>query len=442
MQAIQINAPSSKSMSHRAAIAAGLARGKSILYNMLDSEDIRHTLSCLQALGAKLIRHKKSLEIQGMVESFMQPGQAIADLDVGESGTTCRLMIAVAAAGQRPCRFHGQGRMHERPIGELAAALGILGADFNWEENKGYPPFILKPHGLAGARVSISLEQSSQYLSGLLLAAPLAKDELFISITGQKAVSWPYVALTLQVMEAFGPGVEVKVLEQGNWKKVSWKDISQVRPGEICFQVKSQKYEPREFIVEGDWSNSSYFLAAGAAGPVPVCLHKVFKESLQGDRAIVPILQEMGANIEWKSGALSVVPGRLQGADLDMGSCPDLVPTIAVLASLAQGRTRITNVAHLRIKESDRLQALANEIARTGSQVQVLEDGLEINPQPVTRGSTIDFLTYGDHRLAMSLSLYELAGINVQLDKPECVVKSFPDFWQKWDLIRQGTEVL
>jgi 3-phosphoshikimate 1-carboxyvinyltransferase len=409
---------------------------------MLSSQDIERTLACLQALGAAVDAEEGSLIVQGMPQEFSRPDRERADLNVGESGTTCRLMIAVAAAGKKACRVHGQGRMHERPIGELAQALVPLGTNFQWEAKEGYPPFVLQAQGLSGGTTAISLEESSQYLSGLLLAAPLAQGELCINVQGQKAVSWPYVSLTLQVMEAFGLKVQVELLEENKWQQVSWKEVTQVRPGEIRFRISPQEYKPREFTVEGDWSNSSYFLAAAALGPVPVCLNKVFADSRQGDKAIVSILEKMGAETSWDGPALTVFPAQLQGADLDMGSCPDLVPTVAVLASMAQGGTRISNVAHLRIKESDRLQALANEIAKTGARIEVLEDGLQIDPMPLNRGARIDFCTYGDHRLAMSLSLFELAGIGVELDKPQCVAKSFPDFWQKWELIRQGSKGL
>ena len=433
MTTVSIHAPSSKSMSHRALIAAALARGESHVQDVLRSQDLERTMDCLRTLGAGIEGSQKELKVRGIDWSLSSKWSSDHfELDVGESGTTCRLLTPVAALGNNPCRIFGRGRMHERPIQELSRVLEHLGTEFEWLGRAGCPPFVIKPGGLDGGELDISMEQSSQFLSGLLLAAPLARGEMVLNIGGSKAVSWPYVALTLQVLEQFGADFEVQVRSGSGWRTVPWKAVDQVSPGHVRFRVRPSGYQSGTVQVEGDWSNASYFLAAGALrkGGIRVCNLK--PDSVQGDAAIQDILARMGARLEWTDTGLSVHPGALQGADLDMGACPDLVPTVAVLAALARGETRIRNVAHLRLKESDRLQALAEEIGKTWCAVHLLDDGLDIHPEPGLRQGPVAFSSHGDHRIAMSLSLFGLAGIEVRLDNPGCVAKSFPDFWEHW----------
>jgi 3-phosphoshikimate 1-carboxyvinyltransferase len=327
--------------------------------------------------------------------------------------------------------------MHERPIGELSRALEQLGASFTWEAKAGYPPFILEAPGLSGGSAEISLEESSQYLSGLLLAAPLARAGVSLGISGRKAVSWPYVGLTLQTMQAFGVEPRMEIRSGSGWQEASWEEMRVLRPGEVRFHIEPARYAPQSFWVEGDWSNASYFLAAGALLPQGLTVGGLERHSVQGDRMMVDILRTMGASAAWESTGLNVRPGRLSGADLDMGFCPDIVPTVAVLASLAEGPTRITNVAHLRLKESDRLAGVAKEIEKAGAKTSIFEDGLEISPKEHALPDRLAFRTYGDHRMAMSLSLFELAGCKVELDDPRCVAKSFPGFFHIWEKVRK-----
>ena len=437
---ICVDAPSSKSVSHRTALAAALAPGTSRLFNVLSSQDIARTLSCLSALGAGIDLGQVEITVNGLDLSTWKGSEPKepADLDVGESGTTCRLITPIAALTGRACTIHGRGRMHERPIGALTQVLEHLGVSFTWHGREGYPPFTLSSSGITGGEVDVSLEDSSQYLSGLLLAAPLAKGPMRIGISGDKAVSWPYVALTLQVMQDFGvtPGVQTRI--QNRWQDTPWNEITAVRPGRIRFLIEPAPYLPRSVKVEGDWSNASYLIASGLFLPRGIRVENLNCESLQGDRAFLDILAAMGASPVCQKTSVTLSPARLDGAEVDMGACPDLVPTVAVLASLARGQSRISNVAHLRLKESDRLQALASEIAKTGCRVELLDDGLVIEPGPDPSGRDIDFVTFGDHRLAMSLSLYQLAGVQVRLDDPDCVGKSFPAFWKTWETIIQA----
>jgi len=449
-QPIACTAPASKSLSHRALICAALAQGESHLTGVLESQDTEHTMACLTACGAGFTRVAAGeYLVRGMVNGPASTAGATADLNVGESGTTCRLLAGVVSAGMGRFRIHGEGRMHKRPLGEPARALSPQGVRFHFEDQQGYPPLTIETSGLPGGEIDVRLEESSQYLSGILLAAPLAKTALTIGISGTKAVSWPYVSLTLQAMRDFGTPAVVELLHKGVFTPVNDATVTSAKPGELRFCVSPAPYQPRTLRVEGDWSNASYFLAAGAVGKSPVTVHGLSQTSLQGDRAILDILAAMGARIAWAQSphgdevtVAGPENGVLNGIDVDMGACPDLAPTVAVAACFACGPTTIRNVAHLRIKESDRLEALATEIAKTGCTTEMFADGLTITPGPqglaAMAGKEIAFDTRGDHRLAMGPALFALAGIRPLFDNPGCVAKSFPGFWDAFAPILAG----
>jgi 3-phosphoshikimate 1-carboxyvinyltransferase len=431
-----VQAPPSKSASHRALIASALADGDSRLNNLLASQDLERTLDCLARLGADIREEGGVTLVRGM-DTRSQLDPEPVELDVGESGTTCRLLAAVAALSGRVCRISGRGRMHQRPMGSLTRALETLGAQVTWEGEPGCPPLVLDARGIAAGSVGVDLEQSSQFLSGLLLAGPVLSAPLSITITGERVVSWPYVALTLQVMRDFGASFGVEIFRDGAWLEVAWEALTRAEPGKVRFTVNPGAYAPREYSVEGDWSNASYLLAAGALQKRGIRVAGLDPDSTQGDRRILEILRAMGAEVEVSHGAIRVAPKGLRGADLDMGACPDLVPTVAVLATLAGGETRIRNAAHLRLKESDRLGDLAGEIANTGAEVELHPDGASIRPPSQPIAGPVHFDTHGDHRLAMAFALYGLAGVEYSLSDSECVAKSFPAFWETWKLVRR-----
>jgi len=430
-----VTAPPSKSVSHRAVIAACLAKGTSRLSGLLASDDLTRTRDCMIAMGADIHPQSDGSCIVSGTAGRPQGGDADDPvvLDVGESGTTCRLLTAVAAAGRGVFEIRGHGRLHDRPIGELINALTPLGLQVLYLGKSGCPPLYLVSEGLTGGVTSISLADSSQYLSGLLLAAPLANAPVTIEITGTKTVSWPYVAITLSTLADFSVPFAVETRQDGQWGAVNWKTLADVTPGQVRFRMEPAPYHPRACAVEGDWSNASYFLAAGAVGPEPVTVTGLRADSLQGDRAICDILGRLGARIETTDAGVTVFPSELSGQVIDMGRCPDLVPTVAAAACFAKGTTVITNVAHLRLKESDRIDAVAENCTRAGAAVTTLADGLRIHPKPLPAGQSIAFASFGDHRMAMSAALFELAGITVRLDNPGCVAKSFPNFWETWE---------
>ncbi len=441
MKTVSIDAPASKSMSHRALICAALTGGTSLLENVLASDDLQRTRECLAALGAHISRDRGVLSVTGVPAldlSAVSENTAPADLFVGESGTTARLMTGVAAAFKGRVRIHGAGRMNKRPMTSLVDALQGAGVSFSFEEEAGFLPFIMQSPGNLAGTLAIDIGESSQFLSALLLAAPLSTASVVINLRGSRVVSWPYVALTLQAMEDFGVQVEVEISSGDGWTPVDWRTLTSVSPGTVRFRVHPKAYTACDHHVEGDWSNASYFLAAGAVGRAPVCLRGLRSDSMQGDRAFLDILQSMGGSCLWDEQGCTVFPAHLQGTRLDMGACPDIVPTVAAMACFAEGETEIRGVAHLRFKESDRLEAVASQLRLAGQGVRVLEDGLIISPAPFVSGTTLSLSSFGDHRMAMSLSLLECAGLVPVFDDPACVSKSFPGFWESWELIRDS----
>ncbi len=442
MSTVTIDAPASKSMSHRALICAALANGESELHNVLQSVDTTITRRALEAAGATINEQGGVLHVCGFKEGPLGADKDSAPVSVfmAESGTSCRLLTGVLAAGKGRFHISGATRLHERPIGDLTDALASQGIKFKFEINPGYPPFTMNTKGLKGGAVSISLKESSQYLSGLLLAAPLAKAPVTIIITGEKAVSWPYVALTLSAMNDFKADFDVAIEKNGRWGVVPWQSLKGVTPGKIRFMVRPSAYEPSRYKVESDWSGGAYFLAAGAVGKVAVHVNGLRSDSLQGDRAMLQILQSMGARVDVDHNGVTVHPSKLTGINVNMSDCPDLVPTVAVMAAFADSPTTITGVAHLRIKECDRLAAMVSEVARAGAKTKDLDDGLHIIPGPLAKGKTIRFTSFGDHRIAMSTAIFGLAGIKVKHDNTSCVSKSFPIFFEEWEKVMKGNK--
>ncbi len=438
---ITLRAPSSKSVSHRMLIAAALARGESLVHHALASADLERTRSVLHAAGAILDDlGNGSWKVIGMPLGPIGGTKTATDCDVGESGTTCRLLTAILAAGRGLFRVHGVQRMHERPIGELTSALSALGASITFEGKEGYPPLVIHAKGLSGGDVDLSIDASSQYLSALLLAAPFCTSPLRISLTGKKIVSWPYVGLTLQVLENCGISFSVEQQQNGVWRKTAWRELKTARPGALRITAMPGAYRPGTYDVEGDWSGASYLLAAGAVGRNSVLVTGLRPDSMQGDRTILDILRSMGAACTFRPSGILVEPSALHGIEADMGNCPDLVPTVAMLAAFADGNTRIVNIAHLRIKECDRISACAALLSMAGVRSEETQDTLTIHGSGPTKpripAGTI-LPTWNDHRMAMSAALLGLVpGNSVILDDPHVVCKSFPTFWDVWSTLK------
>ncbi|MCF8144273.1 MAG: 3-phosphoshikimate 1-carboxyvinyltransferase [Deltaproteobacteria bacterium] len=406
-----VRIPGSKSVTHRAVIAASLANGKSVLNHFLECEDTLYTINALRKLGVMIAIDRDSLIVEGRGRSI-GTGPFRGKLYLGNSGTSFRLLLSVVALCRGEFLMTGTERMKQRPIGPLVAALNSLGVNASCIEQEGCPPVRIRAGGIRGGRVSVSGNQSSQFLSSLLLSAPYADADIDVEVTG-RLVSSPYVDMTLQVMDQFG--------------------IRTHRDHYGWFQVSSgQGYKARELTIPGDASSASYFWAGAAVTGGKIVTSNIHPYTTrQGDIRFLEILERMGCIIEKASDSVTVHGGNLSGIDVDMSDLPDMVPTLAAVALFARGRTAIRNVAHLRHKESDRLNALALEWGRIGGRVRELPDGLIIDGGAPLTGTLTD--PHNDHRLAMALSVVGLRVPHLDLQDKACVEKSFPAFWRLWN---------
>ena len=415
-----VRLPGSKSISNRALLLAALAQGDTRIDNLLIADDTERMLEALAQLGIGLDRNGTSVRVTGCGGSLPVRD---AELFLGNAGTALRPLAAVLALSGGHYRLSGVARMHERPIGDLVAALNSLGADVRYPGKEGFPPLEIFPATIAAPlRATVSGAVSSQFLTALLMALPVAGGGA-IAVKGE-LISKPYVEITLQMMQAFG----VKVVRD------AWRQLT---------IAAGQRYaSPGQFGVEGDASSATYFLAAGAIGG-PVRVEGVDAGSVQGDVRFVDALQAMGARV--RSGAQRGMPwiearapenGRLRAFSGDCNAIPDAAMTLAVLALFAEGTTRLANIASWRVKETDRLAAMAAELRKLGATVQEGRDCLEIAPPPAHRLTPhAAIATYDDHRMAMCFSLVALAGVPVRIMDPGCVTKTFPDYFERYAAI-------
>ncbi|MFQ1023105.1 3-phosphoshikimate 1-carboxyvinyltransferase [Avibacterium paragallinarum] len=411
----EINLPGSKSLSNRALLLAALAKGTTRVKNLLDSDDIRHMLNALQALGVKyqLSQDKRECEIEGIGGAFQW--QSGLSLYLGNAGTAMRpLSAALCLKGEVPAEviLTGEPRMKERPIKHLVDALCQVGAEISYLENEGYPPIAIQNSGLKGGKVQIDGSISSQFLTALLMAAPLASGDMEIEIIGE-LVSKPYIDITLAMMKDFGVSVR-----NDNYQK-------------FFVQGKQSYISPQTYLVEGDASSASYFLAAGAIkGKVKVT--GIGKNSIQGDRLFADVLEKMGAKITWGEDFIQAEKGNFKGIDMDMNHIPDAAMTIATTALFAEGETVIRNIYNWRVKETDRLSAMATELRKIGAEVEEGEDYIRIQPLPLDQFQPAEIETYNDHRMAMCFALVALSNTPVTILDPKCTAKTFPTFFEEF----------
>jgi len=405
----EVNLPGSKSLSNRALLLAALAQGTTKITNLLESDDTRHMLNALKQLGISytLSSDKTECTVTGNAGAIHSIN--LQELFLGNAGTAMRPLCAALCLGTGSYLLTGEPRMKERPIGHLVDALIEAGATISYQENEGYPPLLIEANGLSGGDVKIDGAISSQFLTALLLAAPLAKEDMTISIIGE-LVSKPYIDITLHIMKEFGVDVE-----NDNYK---------------TFKVKGrQTYKAVEtFMVEGDASSASYFLAAAAIKGGTVKVTGIGKKSIQGDVQFVDVLEKMGAIVEWGDEYVSVSRGELHAVDMDFNHIPDAAMTIATTALFAEGTTILRNIYNWRVKETDRLFAMATELRKVGAEVEEGEDYLKITPPKQLKHAAID--TYDDHRMAMCFSLLALDPVSVTINEPECTAKTFPTYFE------------
>lgn len=406
----EVNLPGSKSVSNRALLLAALAKGTTRLTNLLDSDDIRHMLNALSQLGVSytLSDDKTVCEVIGLGSAFTSSNSV--ELFLGNAGTAMRPLAAALCLGDGEFILTGEPRMKERPIGHLVDALRQAGAQIEYLENEDYPPLKITGSGLNGGSVEIDGSISSQFLTAFLMSAPLAKDDVTIKIIGD-LVSKPYIDITLHIMAQFGVEVENRDYQE--------------------FVIKSgQNYiAPGDFLVEGDASSASYFLAAAAIKGGAIKVTGIGKNSIQGDIQFADALEKMGAEIEWGDDYVISRVGQLEAVDLDFNHIPDAAMTIATTALFAQGTTVIRNVYNWRVKETDRLTAMATELRKVGAEVEEGDDYIVVTPPAQLKHATID--TYDDHRMAMCFSLVALSDTAVTINDPKCTSKTFPDYFEK-----------
>ena len=404
-----VNLPGSKSVSNRALLLAALARGTTVLTNLLDSDDVRHMLNALTALGVNytLSSDRTRCEVIGC-GGPLRAGKAL-ELFLGNAGTAMRPLAAALCLGSNDVVLTGEPRMKERPIGHLVDALRQGGAQIDYLEQENYPPLRLRG-GFTGGDVAVDGSVSSQFLTALLMTAPLAASDTVITIKGD-LVSKPYIDITLNMMARFGVAVDNQRYQR--------------------FVVKGgQHYQaPGEYLVEGDASSASYFLAAGAIRGGTVKVTGIGRGSMQGDIRFADVLEKMGATVTWGDDFIACTRGELNGIDMDMNHIPDAAMTIATAALFARGTTTLRNIYNWRVKETDRLFAMATELRKVGAEVEEGEDYIRITPPAALTAAEIG--TYNDHRMAMCFSLVALSDTPVTILDPKCTAKTFPDYFDQ-----------
>ena len=402
----EVTVPGSKSFTHRILIGSALSNGRCRIENALLSEDTLLTKQALKQMGIRIEEKSgNQLVVHGGSGDFRSSTEPIY---LGNSGTSIRLLLAIAALGNDTYTLLGNDRMAERPIQALIDALSQIGVQVRSIHGNGCPPVEVNGKNLSGKVVEINCRTSSQYLSGLLLMAPCTDDGLNIYVT-EGPVSRPYVDMTINVLSQFGIAVN--------------------RQGYDNFQVAGrQTYKAGAYTVEADSSQAGYFWAAAAICAKAVKVLGVNIDSCQGDVNFSKVLESMGCKIKLEADGITVAgSGRLRAVEIDMGDMPDMVPTLAVVAAFAEGTTIIKNVSHLKSKESDRLIAVADELLKMGIDSRCSEDELLVaGGQP--RGAEIE--TYGDHRIAMSFAVAGLAAPGTIIRDENCVEKSFPNYWE------------
>lgn len=406
-----ISIPPSKSMSHRAIICAGLSNGKSNIQNIIFSEDISATLEGMSSFGIKYEKFKQDDGKYSLVIEGRNPLEALGrTIDCRESGSTLRFLIPIACVLGEEVTFIGKGKLVERPLNEYYKIFEKQ--NISYKNIKDKLPLTICGK-LKGDTFSLRGDISSQFISGLMFALPLLKEDSKIVISTDLE-SKGYVDLTIDVLNRFGIKVENKDYRE-------------------FYIAGNQKYIPQTYQVEGDFSQASFWLVAGLLGNKIKCTD-INVASLQGDKVILDIIKNMGGNIEINESSIITKKSKTKGIVIDVSQCPDLVPILATLASLSQGTTRIINAARVRIKESDRLKAISTELNKLGAEITELEDGLIIKGKEFLNGGEVD--SWNDHRIAMALAVSSIKCLNpVIIKNSDCVSKSYPAFWEDFEAL-------
>lgn len=404
-----VHLPGSKSISNRVLLLAALAEGETTITNLLHSDDIEHMLNALNLLGVscQLSNDKTQCRVTGQAGLFRH--QAALELFLGNAGTAMRPLAAALAASDVAVTLTGEPRMYERPIGHLVDALRQWGADITYLKDDGFPPLKITGQSLTGGAVTVDGSISSQFLTALLMVAPLLTQDSVIEIKGE-LVSKPYIDITLALMARFGVQVDNQQYQR------------------FVVHGRQQYLSPGHWLVEGDASSASYFLAAAAIGGGTVTVTGIGRNAVQGDIHFADALEAMGATVNWTDSSISVTRNELHGVDRDYNAIPDAAMTIATAALFAKGPTVIRNIYNWRVKETDRLHAMATELRKVGATVEEGHDYIRIEPPHAIQHASI--ATYNDHRMAMCFSLVAFAACGVTIEDPDCTRKTFPNYFE------------
>lgn len=422
-----VTLPGSKSLSNRCLLLAALSKGNTKVDNLLESDDIRYMLDALDQMKVPVERHSSdSVTVTGQAGPINSPlsSDEVCELFLGNAGTAMRPLAAALSMGKGKFVLDGVARMRERPIADLVDGLQQLGAQVTCVAETGCPPVTIAANGLKGGTASISGKMSSQFLSSLLMAAPVADGDVTIQIKDE-LISAPYVALTIGLMQKFGANVEV---------------TGDIDGAPSFFVSKSETYtSPGTILVEGDASSASYFLAGAAITGGSVTVRGCGSDSVQGDVAFANVMEQMGATVTWAPESITVTRDpstNLKGVDVDCGKIPDAAMTLAVAALFAEGPTTIRNVYSWRLKETERMKAIVSECTKLGATVEEFRDYCIIHPPKGNKINDNVFIeTYDDHRMAMTFSLAACGGVNVIINDPGCTAKTFPTYFEMLDSI-------
>ncbi len=430
--AAAVRVPGSKSITNRALLLAALAHGRSVIDGVLISDDTRRMAAALVALGFAVEVDETARKIAVLGRGGAIPASQ-ANLDAGGAGTAMRFLAGFLTLGRGRYRLDGNARMRERPIGALLDAMSALGLNAASELGNRCPPIVIDTtaHAFAGGVVTIDASLSSQFVSALLMPAPLWRDGLRLTATGDTAR--PFIEMTLRLMESWGASSSIAHAPHDSDDSKGLGDVHDliVVPGR-------QRYHAMDFTVEPDATAASYFAAAAALLGGAVTIHGLTRTSVQGDAHFLDILEQMGARVTWHAASVEITGiGQLNGIDVAMNSMPDVVPTLAAIAPFAASPTRIRKVGFIRHHESDRIAALATELRRLGAIVHEFDDGLEILPSAL-HPAAIE--TYDDHRIAMSFAVTGLKLPGVRIKNPACVAKTYPEFFDDLARLHQNDD--
>jgi 3-phosphoshikimate 1-carboxyvinyltransferase len=408
-----VEAPPAKAHSLRALILASLADGESIVERPLLAEDQINVIECLRRLGIEVERERGDLRILGRSGRYAPVG---AELDVGDSGVGMNFLCSAACLADVPVIIGGSRRLNERPIGEIVSGLRQLGCRIDFLEKEGCPPVRVHGGGIPGGTARMHGALTSQYFSSLVIAAPCARGPVTVQCLDEMSER-PYLDISLGMMSEFG--VEA---ENDRYREMRL-------PG-------GARYRPRRLRIEGDYSSASFFFLAAAVCRSRVRVTGLRADTRQGDRRFLDLLARMGCAVSTEAGAVVVRGGELRAIDAEMGDLPDLVPPMAVAAAFAEGTSRFTDIARLRVKESDRVAVLVSELARMGVPARCDADSLTVTGTRQARGARID--PHNDHRIAMSFAVAGLVTGGQVIENPGCVAKSFPDFWERFGVFAEN----